>query len=296
MTRYQAILPPHSTRFCTALIATLLLVGIQPLTAATFEGFAEPYQQIDIASGNEPGIIDQIFVHEGQAISKGELVAQLESGVLETSLDIAKHRAQLNGRIDAAAAEYRMRHTRFEKLNQLLREGHASPAEIDRARMDLEVAKAQVELAREDIDLAKLECRRIEAQIEQRRFRSPIDGFVTEIVREVGESTMISDPRLMTLVQLHPLRVKFPVSRDCGTKVREGQTVQIKLPEINQTVNAEVEVVSPVLDAKSGTMQITCVLNNESRQYRAGTRCLLDLEGDAAEPTKDDATEDFSDF
>ena len=211
----------------------------QPTRAATFEGFAEPYQQIDISSGNEPGVIKQILVHEGDKVRKDQIVAELDLDVLQSSLKIARKRAELKGRLEAAAAEYRLRHGRFFKLSQLNKEGHASPAEVDRARMDLEITKAQVELAREERELAKLECERIEAQIEQRRFRSPIDGVVTEIIRDVGESTMISDPKLMTLVQLHPLRIKFPISRGCGAELRAGQSVEIKLPESNDSVQAQ---------------------------------------------------------
>lgn len=290
MVRYQI-----SIRAVWVLMAVAF--SVQPLFAATFEGFAEPYQQIDISGGNEPGVIKEILVREGDNVRKGEVVASLDSDVLEASLKIARHRAQLRGRLDAAAAEYRMRHKRFAKLQQLSAEGHASPSELDRARMDLEIAKAQVELAREERDLASLECERIEAQIEQRRFRSPIDGVVVEIVREVGESTMISDPRLMTLVQLHPLRVKFPVSRRCGAELREGELVQIELPEINDTLDAEIEVISPVLDAKSGTVQVTCVLDNRQGQYRAGMRCLLKLAGQEPDLSVDiEDTDSLSDF
>jgi RND family efflux transporter MFP subunit len=246
----------------------------------TVEGFAEAYRHIEVATGADSGLITQILVREGDAVKKGQLVATLDTSVLEASLDIARRRSQLDGRLDAATAEQLMRHKRLEKLHQLQHRGHASHVEVDRAEADLDVARAQVKLANEERELARLECARIEAQIEQRRLRSPIDGVVVEVFREVGESTQISDPRLLTLVQLHPLRVKFPVSVVQSADFQTGDVVTLQLPEFETVGQATVEVVAPVLDAKSGTVQVTCVIDNEDGTFRSGMRCLLEVQGE----------------
>ena len=98
------------------------------------------------------------------------------------------------------------------------------------------VAEAQIKLANEERELASLECDRIEAQIEQRRLRSPIDGVVVEVMREVGESTQISDPRLLTLVQLLLAVITyFATLRGLGEYLWERQAIIVQrvaeLPE-----------------------------------------------------------------
>ncbi len=224
---------------------------------------------------------------------KGQLVANLDISVLDASLEISRRRAQFDGRLHAARAEQKMRSRRLEKLNELQRRGHASPAEIDRAQADLSVAEAQIILANEDRELARLECDRIQAQIEQRRLRSPIDGVVVEVFHEVGESIVFSDPRMMTLVQLHPLRVKFPVSVVQAKDFAANNHVTVELPEFKATVKARVEVVAPVVDARSGTVQITCLIDNEEGTYRSGMRCLLQVAGEPVPPSEDDGIDDF---
>lgn len=248
--------------------------------AGTVEGFAEAYRHIEVATGSDSGLITQVLVKEGNTVTANQIVATLDTSVLEASLAIAKRRSELDGRLEAASAELSMRRKRLEKLYQLRNRGHASPAEIDRAEADFDVSEAQVKLANEERELATLECSRIKAQIEQRRLRSPIDGVVVEVFREVGESTQISDPRLLTLVQLDPLRVKFPVSVDQSADFSEGDNVSLQLPEFNSAAQAVVEVVAPVLDAKSGTVQITCVIDNQDGNYRSGMRCLLEVRGE----------------
>ena len=283
--------------FLPAVAFSVLVCCTCPAKAGTVEGFAEAFRHIEVATGSNGGLITEINVREGDTVRAGQIVAKLDTSVLEASLDIAQRRSTFDGRLDAAVAEKTMRQRRLGKLRQLAERGHASPAEINRAEADLAVATAQVKLAEEERELAELECHRIQAQIEERRLRSPIDGVVVEVFREVGESTQISEPRLLTLVQLNPLRVKFPVSVEQSKSFEQGNFVTIQLPEFRTVVEAEVEVVAPVFDAKSGTVQITCLIQNADGQYRSGMRCLMEVEGDAPQISGDEFADEFeSDF
>jgi RND family efflux transporter MFP subunit len=266
-----------------------------PTQGAVVEGFAEPFQEIEVAAGAETGLIAEILVHEGDRVRQGQVVAKLDTSVLDASLEISRRRAEFDGRLKAAVAEQKMRSRRLEKLRELQRRGHASPAELDRAEADLAVADAQVTLANEDRELARLECDRIQAQIEQRRLRSPIEGIVVEVFHEVGESIVFSDPRMMMLVQLHPLRVKFPVSVKQSQQFAVDQKVNIELPEFKSTVQGRVQLVAPVLDAKSGTVQITCLIDNREGRFRSGMRCLLTVSGDDA-PRQDKEQQAITEF
>ena len=258
---------------------TVLLAGFA--LAGHVEGFVEPYRKVDLSATGEPGVITEINVREGESVKKDELVAVVDTAVLEVSLAIAQKRASMTGRLDAAKAEVELRKDRVEKLRALRGRGHVSINELQRAETDLDVAMANYVLAEEERDLSQLECKRIQAQIEQRQLRSPFDGVVVEVFREVGEATQISEARMMTMVQLDKLRVKFPVSVDDAAKIVAGEMVEVELPEIKEKIKVEVELVSPVLDAKSGTVQISCVIDNHDGKIRSGMRCLLPVEGES---------------
>ncbi len=259
--------------------------------AGHVEGFAEPYRKVELSATGEPGVITHINVREGEAVNKDQVVAVVDTTVLEASLAIARKRANMKGRVDAAKAEADLRKNRVEKLRTLSGRGHASVNELQRAETDFDVAMANLVLAEEEKELSQLECLRIEAQIEQRQLRSPFNGVVVEVFREAGEATQISDSRMMTLVELDKLRVKFPVSVNEAGKVVAGDSIEVELPEIEAKINAKVELVSPVLDAKSGTVQITCILENQDGRIRSGMRCLMPVEG---ETTRFDSDLDFT--
>ncbi len=254
---------------------------VSPLSgyAGTVEGFTEPFRTIDISAPGEPGLIVRIDAAEGQPVKRGQILVEFDARVLQAALKIAETRCTCGGRIAAAQAELDLREERYRVLEKLDAHGHASSAEMRRAATDLRVARANHQLALEEQTLAELERDRILAQIEARRLRSPIDGVVTSIYREVGESTSVGEMQMLTLVQLEKLRVKLPVSANFAATLKVGALLELRIPELSRTVAAEVEVVSPVLDANSGTVQVTCVIDNAHGDVQSGVRCLVNAAG-----------------
>lgn len=140
----------------------------------------------------EPGIVDQIAVKEGERVTENQLLAKLDTEVLECTLEIARQRSRSLSALQAAEAEHGLRQKFLEQLSQLHDRGHSTQREIDRAEADLKVAEARVAMAKEEVELQHLECRRIEAQIERRTIRSPLNGVVSEVLRS-GASRLLSD-------------------------------------------------------------------------------------------------------
>ena len=262
---------------CIAVVLCWTLVADS--SADVVEGFAEPFREVIVSAASEPERVTSVEVDEGATVREGQLLATLDTSVLRASLDIAKKRASMKGRILAAEAEYQIRQRRLTKLQQLRSQGHATQAELDRAELDLAMAQASLTLTREERLLSELEVTRIQAEIDRRTIRSPINGVVSEVHREVGEVTQISDPRLVTLVQLQPLKVKLSMSVSQAANLQIGDIVPIEISEADVTTKARVDAIAPVLDATSGTVKVTCVFSNSESKFRSGMRCRLDVDG-----------------
>lgn len=261
-----------------ALFSTLSLAMVCASEPAVpvLEGFTEPYQQIELAAG-EPGVLIDVRVREGTSVRQGELVGQLDTLILERTLEIARQRATSLGASQAADAERNLRRKHLAQLEQLHQRGHATQQELDRAETDLAIAEARFLMAKEELDLQRLECRRIEAQIERRQLRSPIDGVVSEVFREAGEAFLANDPRVLTIVQTNRLRAKFSAPPALAQRLKAGQTVQLVFPDTRGSSEAKVESISPVMDAKSGTVSITVEVENAEERIPSGARCVLHL-------------------
>ncbi len=197
---------------------------------ASFDGFTEPFRKIEVAA-SETGTVAQLLVHEGDRVTKGQALATLDNDVLEVSREIATATVHAKGKLDSAVAERDLRKTRLERLEPLRAEGHASQEEIDRATADLAVAEANLQAAREQHQLDELERKKIEAMIERRTLRSPIDGYVLKLQKEEREFVSVNSASVATVVQLDPLRVVFSLPTAYAAKLSVGGTVDLELPE-----------------------------------------------------------------
>ena len=56
--------------------------------------------------------------------------------------------------------------------------------------------------------------------------------------------------------------------------------------DTGQIMNLMIKVAPMVLDAKSGTVQVTCVIDNSDNRYRSGMRCVVRLPGGARPSTE----------
>lgn len=269
-------------------VVTLLMVllgvpGLSPAWEVQIEGFTEPYRTIDVAAA-ETGVITAIAVREGETVRQGQTLATLDMEVFLATLQIAKLSMEARGKLGAAQAELELRKRRFEKLQALRAEAHASEQELERAQRDLAVAQAEVEAATEELQIRKLEYERIQAQIERRTVRAPSDGVITSIYKEPGEFVAPNDPRVLTIVQLDPLLATFSVPAHRAGQLSTGKQVAVRFPESGKTVQAAVELVAPVTDAQSGTVRVKVRIDNPKGLHRSGSRCTLELPGSPLRP------------
>ncbi len=210
-------------------------------------GYAEPFKTINMSSA-EQGVIAEMLVEEGASVKKTQVLARLDTATLQAELDIAK-------------AEAKLQATRLKRLEELSSANRSTPEELDRARTDLTIKDAQT--------------RKIEAQIEVRTLRSPVDGIVTEIKRDPSEAVSAANPHVLTVVQVDKLIVNLflPPTRAVCFKV--GTTVNLQLLDEKTTTPANVEFVSPVTDSASGTVRVKFVIENSTGAHRSGGRCTL---------------------
>jgi RND family efflux transporter MFP subunit len=238
------------------------------------KGFTEPYHSIDVAAA-ETGTLAQISVSEGDQIASGDVLANLNEDVLTASLAMANEGSEAKGKLNSALAELKMQTEKFEKLQGLFNRQHASQTELDRAKTQLEVARAQVETVKDDLRIKTHEVRRIQAQLEQRRLRSPIDGIVTRVFKETGEFVSANDPVVATVVQLNPLLVVFSVPLETAGRIEDGQTVDLQIAGVSETTSGVVEFVSPTADAQSGTCRVKVRIANPELDLVSGLACYL---------------------
>ena len=238
-------------------------------------GFTEPYRSVEVAAP-ESGTIEDIVVRQGQLVKKGDVIAVLDQDVLLASLEIAKAKAESTAKLDAAKIELLLKQRRLDNFYRLGKD-NSSNEEVERARADTDLARSTVLAAQEELKLNALEMKRIQVQLDRRTIRSPIDGVVTRLHHEVGEFIPQTDPKVATIVDLNRLRVVFHPPTRLVEMLDPKAPVPVRLLRTNEVVQAEIEYVSPVTNADSGSVRVEVIFDNSSGKHRSGMRSALSL-------------------
>jgi len=258
--------------FCAFSVLTLNAWGLE------LDTFIEPWQEIDIASP-EIGIIQRFEVIEGQTLAQGDIIVQLDNRLLEAALKVASERKNAVAAIQAARADYQRKKKLHQRFEALLAGGNARPEEVEKAALDATVAKAQLEVARERSRVAALEYEQIQARINSRSFRSPINGVVTRLYKDAGELVTSNDPLLAQVSQLDWLSAEVFMPARLSYAYQKGDMIEVKIPGAGIEARALIDYVSPVLDPKSGTVRIRIKLDNTQGKLRSGQRAVVVVDG-----------------
>jgi RND family efflux transporter MFP subunit len=261
-----------------ALAGAALFAGLLPhqTMGESIEGFSEPWQVIDVAAA-ESGVVQDVFVEEGEIVQKGQTLASLDQEVLLAAREVAAAQAESTQKLDIAIAELGLREHRLVQLKKLEREGHASPEEIQSAETDVTIARARVAMAKNDLRLARLEIKRIEAQIRRRAIPCPIDGVVVQLTKNIGEFVAANDSKIAKVVQVSVLRVRMYVLTNQAVLLENGRSVPVTFPSQIEPVQGKIIFISPVTDSESDTVRVELRVENKGNFYRSGVRCQIEI-------------------
>lgn len=252
------------------LLAPLDLLG------ADYVGFTEPVKLVQISTA-ELGMLTSVDIREGERVTGGQIIAELDARVLESSLAIAEARANSVAELRAARAMLKLRQTHLEKLLKLETTGHARVEEVARSRTEVEVARAKLLAAREQLKIHELERERIVRQLERRRIRSPVDGVVVKVHKQPSEIVRPNDPVIATLVQIDQLYVMIHVPTADLSSIEAAGDASISFPVTEQRTSGQLDYISPITDADSGTTRVRVLIDNPQGLYRSGVRCVVTL-------------------
>ncbi|NLJ37587.1 MAG: HlyD family efflux transporter periplasmic adaptor subunit [Candidatus Atribacteria bacterium] len=242
------------------------------------------------------GIIDQLFVQEGQQIKAGDPLIELEDSAEKNRLELSKVNYDLalafmkskeNEVIASAREQYNQAkitsqalYDRYLKLYSLVSIGGSSQNEVNNARNDWELAlskelsaKAQLDSllsggaasdeAKARVELARLQIREAEIALEQKILFSPIDAIVYSIPKNKGEyvnpgETVISIGSAMGFVVADIDEKEYE-------KIKMGLEVFLfSQADPNRIFKGKVDRISPSVNPQKGTIEVRVRLDEEN--------------------------------
>ncbi len=260
---------------------TFFAVLTLPLAAVAQEQFdclIDPSLVVKIGSA-EAGIIEEIYISRGDTVSKGQIIARLESAAEMAALDYARARANDRSAVEIAEARVKLVKLEVARVEILGRKNLISGAVLDEKRAEHEEALLNVRQVEVEQSLARLDEERVEKQLARRIIKAPVDGLVITAMVGPGEY-VFSDAPIAQIAQINPLHIEvfLPVSNYPFLSVGDVASVLPAAP-IGGRYQAEITVIDKVFDAASDTFGVRLRLTNPEQSVPAGIDCKIVFDG-----------------
>lgn len=252
-----------------------------------------------------PGRLSEIKIDLGSLVRKGQVIAQLETtdfkgrvNQAEAGLQQARARLGLppqgdDDRINTentalvreASAVLDEAQANRERTRQLVNQGIQSRAELDRVESAYKVADSRYQDAVEEVRnrQAVLLQRRSELslarqQLAETTLYASFDGAVRERRASVGEY-MASGAPVVTVVRLHPLRLRVEIPEREAQEIRVGQSVRVVVEgEVSGPHSGRIARLSPAFEEQSRTLIIEAEVDNLQGRLRPGSFAKAEIQ------------------
>lgn len=189
------------------------------------------------------GIIEKLYVDEGDYVTKGQLLAEIDPQRYQLAL---------------ATAESDLASVRQERkrLAHLQTKALISRDKLDKLRFKEEAALAQRDLAALDLK---------ESQVV-----APLSGYIAQRYVRQGHFTQGFEKLLHIVDQAELQGIVYLPERQLG-KTAIGQQAKLQLSAYpDHEVSAIVSRIAPVIDANSGTFKVILKVDNHAGQFKPG--------------------------
>jgi membrane fusion protein, multidrug efflux system len=208
-------------------------------------------EQVEVVP-KQSGLVGRILVEEGDRVSEGQLLAQLDDE--EWRLQLQQTEARTRSALDAV-----------ERARALREFGLVPEQEVERLSSDARVAESELALAR--------------LRVQNAGIRAPIAGTVTRRFIDRGQQVGTQTPAF-ELADLDNLEAHLAIpERDAG-RIQVGQVGRVIQQEgMPATAEGHVDRIRPVVDPQSGTVRVTVTIpvDPADRLLRPGQFVNVDL-------------------
>lgn len=175
--------------------------------------------------------------------------------------------------------------TNQTNLNTAQADVDAAEADLQKAEDELALAQAEprvedVDLARAEVSQAAADIRQAQAKINKRILTAPLDGLVTAIEKEEGE-TAESGSVILSMIGTDLFQIEANISETEIAKVDLNDEVSITLDALgpDEEFEGRIVAIDPAETVISGVIyyQVTSVFDVEDERVKSGMTANLDI-------------------
>jgi HlyD family secretion protein len=195
-------------------------------------------------SSQEPGIVGELFVREGDVVEAGAQVFRLDPERLSYGAQSAEaQRAAAAAAVRTAQAEATLAQRNYVRGSQLERQGYYPRARLDADRAARDVATARLAQARREAAAVGAEAGLAEERVSDLAGAAPIAGSIEQIFHRPGEVVAAGAP-IVALLPPQNMKVRFFAPEALLARLPVGARVSVSCDGCAQPLAATVSFVA----------------------------------------------------
>ncbi len=215
------------------------LVAITPVAVQKFSHFIDLRGRVDaedisyISPRGMGGQVKELFIKEGDAVKKGQLLLRLDDAVMRQSLVAARQQ------IEGIKTQLKFSKDVFERQNNLWKKGIGTEIQLLNSKTNMETLENQLKSANEQINV-------VQEQLNTTAVYSDVDGVAETVMVKVGE--LFGGMGQIKIVNTDKLKVVSNVPENYINKVHKGIPVVISIPDANETINSTISLIGQTIE------------------------------------------------
>ena len=197
------------------------------------------------------GKIISLNVKLGQAVKKGDLIAEIDASNQSNSLSTAEASlASYQAKLKSAQVALEVAQSNYARLSKLYKSDSASLSDLETAKNTLASAKATVDEVKSQIQTAQISVNDAKTNLNYTQIISPMDGVIVSVPVSVGQTVNSNQtsPTIVQVADLSKMLIKLEISEGDIAQVQEGQKIRFTtLAEPNRAYQSKIDTVDPAL-------------------------------------------------
>jgi RND family efflux transporter MFP subunit len=247
-----------------ASVLSLSSAGTSAGTVLNASGYVTARRRATVSS-KVTGKVLEVFVEEGKAVKKGQVLARLDDSQIRAALDVAEAQLAASERT-AAEDEARLKEAQLtlERMSKLLKDQIVGRAEFDQAEASVESIKARIALAHQQVKVAQTQVKARQTDLTDMVVRAPFDGVAIskdaqpgEMISPVSAGGGFTRTGICTIVDMSSLEIEVDVNESYINRVHSGQRVEAVLDAYpDWQIPSHVITTIPSADRQKATVKV----------------------------------------
>lgn len=196
------------------------------------------------------GVLTNVYVKEGQKVSKGQILAKVDDGGMSQQL------AQMQVQADLAK-------TTYERQKRLWDQKIGSEIQYLQAKSNYEGMQKSISS--------------MQQQVGKSNVRAPFSGIIDDLITEQGSVVSPGMTPLMRIVNLNEMYITADVPESYLADVVTGKNVAVEFPVLNKKLDAKVSQTGSFINPDNRTFKVEVDVPNKDKSIKPNLTARLKI-------------------